>query len=429
MKHLTHQQRQLIERELGAQSSLRQIALLLGKHPSTISREIKSRRILSSHMPYGRPKNACSKQSVCTRKHLCDTCRHPSKPFCRLCNDCNQQCDSFVEERCPKLEQPPYVCNGCSTRRTCTLRVLVYRAASADKQYREQLSGIRSGYCLTGEEFIQLDQLVAPRLRRGQSIQSIVRDIGDQIPCGISTIYRLVHDGELEGVRNIDLPRKVRFKMRKKKRPYKIDAKARLGRTWEDYQRFLEAEDHGPLVEMDTIEGRKGGAVLLSLRWPATGLHLLFWRHANTAKSVQTIFDQLYHTLGHERFLRVFGIIVTDNGSEFSNPLALEFAPDGIRRSHIFYCNPGSPQEKPSVERGHVEVRRILPKGTSFDGLTHEQVRRVQDHINSYTTKKLNGASPYAAFSQWFDDSYARDLGWSVIPAAQITLKSELLKH
>ncbi len=428
MKHLTHHERQIIERELGANTSFRQIALLLGKHPSTISREIKARRILSPHKPYGRTKNACLHRHGCTISKLCDACDHPNIRFCCFCHDCNEQCPDFVEERCPRLEQSPYVCNGCASRRTCTLRVRVYRAAPADKQYRELLCGIRSGYCLTGEEFIRIDQLVAPRLQRGQSISFIVRDIGDELPCGISTIYRLVSDGEIEGVGNIDLPRKVRFKQRKSKRSFKIDPKARIGRSMEDYRRFITSGDDGPLVEMDTIEGRKGGAVLLSLRWPLIGLHLLFWREANTARSVQTIFDALYHRLGQDRFVRLFGVIVTDNGSEFSHPLALEVAPDGTRRTHLFYCNPGSPQEKPSVERAHAEVRRILPKGVSLDGLTHEQVRLVQDHLNSYGTKKLNGASPYATFSQVFDDSYAHDLGWTIIEPARITLTPKLLK-
>lgn len=429
MKHLTYQQRLLIERELGANTSLRQIALQLGKHPSTISREIKARRVVSTHKPYGRTKNACLQRHGCKIRQLCDPCEHPHIRFCCFCHECNDQCPDFFEQRCPKQETPPYVCNGCSTRRTCTLRVLVYQAKPADKHYRDQLCDIRSGYNLNGEEFIQIDQLVGPRLHQGQSIASIVHDIGDELPCGISTIYRLVSDGEIEGVRNIHLPRKVRFKPRKKKRSFKVDPKARQGRRMEDYQRFIEADDHGPLVEMDTIEGRKGGAVLLSMRWPATGLHLLFWRPANTARSVQLVFDALYDRLGHDRFVRIFGVILTDNGSEFSNPAALEFTPDGLRRTHIYYCNPGSPQEKPSVERGHVEVRRILKKGTSFDHLSREQVRRVQDHINSYGTKKLNGASPYAAFSQLFDDSFAQDLGWSIIEPALITLTPKLVKN
>lgn len=428
MKHLTLQERKLIERELQAKTSFRQIAKLLEKHPSTISREVTARRIRSPHKPYGRVKNACIRRKSCYLKGLCDYCLHPEMSYCSFCDQCNDMCPSFEEERCPDLARPPYVCNACLTRKKCTLRAMIYQADAADKHYREQLSELRQGFCLTGNDFLRIDALVGPRLRNGQSVYAIVNDVGDELPCGISTIYRLVAGGEIEGVQNIHLPRKVRLKPRKNKRAFKIDARAREGRRMEDYERFIDTFDYGPLVEMDTIEGRKGGAVLLSLRWPAIGLHLLFWRQANTAKSVQKIFDDIYQRLGHERFERLFGVILTDNGPEFSNPAALEFTPDGTRRTHLFYCNPGSPQEKPSVERGHAEFRRILPKGTSFDGLDQEYIRLVQDHVNSYATKKLNGASPYATFSQLFDDSYARDLGWTIIEPAWIILTPELVK-
>ena len=38
-------------------------------------------------------------------------------------------------------------------------------------------------------------------------------------------------------------------------------------------------------------------------------------------------------------FARLFPVILTDNGTEFSNPLKIEFDADGGRLTSVFYCN------------------------------------------------------------------------------------------
>jgi IS30 family transposase len=43
-------------------------------------------------------------------------------------------------------------------------------------------------------------------------------------------------------------------------------------------------------------------------------------------------------------------------------------------------------------------IRRVVPKGKSFDELMQEDIDLMMDHINSYRRKKLNGKSPYEAF-------------------------------
>ena len=45
-----------------------------------------------------------------------------------------------------------------------------------------------------------------------------------------------------------------------------------------------------------------------------------FLREANTSKSVIDIYDELDHRLGGQDFRKLFPVILTDNGSEFSNP-------------------------------------------------------------------------------------------------------------
>ena len=108
---------------------------------------------------------------------------------------------------------------------------------------------------------------------------------------------------------------------------------------------------------------------------------------ANTAASVHSAFDNLKESLGLSLYCQLFSIILTDNGSEFSNPTRIEINSAEEGQSKIYYCDPGMPQQKPHIENIHTLIRRILPKGTSFNHLTQEDISLMTSHINSYKEK------------------------------------------
>lgn len=160
---------------------------------------------------------------------------------------------------------------------------------------------------------------------------------------------------------------------------------------------------------------------------------LAFLRDANTSQSVIDIFDQLDARLGAKAFNHLFPVIVTDNGSEFSNPRRIEYrdhiaAGVGALRTRIFYCDAGCPYQKGAIEVNHELIRRVLPKGSSFDNLTQEDVTRMMDHINSYKRKKLNDRSPYETFSFHYGEEMLRLLGCTPVDAEDILLRPSLLK-
>ena len=112
---------------------------------------------------------------------------------------------------------------------------------------------------------------------------------------------------------------------------------------------------------------------------------LAFIRDANTSKSVTDIFDVLDQTLGQELFKKLFPVILTDNGSEFSNPKAIEYGKERFKslRARVFYCDAGSPYQKGAIEVNHELIRRVLPQGTSFGNLTQDDISLMMNHINS----------------------------------------------
>ena len=64
-KHMTSEDRQIISAGLKAGDSLGKIAKRIGKCESTVSREIRSHRIVWKNAPYGRSLNRCVYRLSC----------------------------------------------------------------------------------------------------------------------------------------------------------------------------------------------------------------------------------------------------------------------------------------------------------------------------------------------------------------------------
>jgi IS30 family transposase len=244
------------------------------------------------------------------------------------------------------------------------------------------------------------------------------------------TLYRYIAAGFFCAT-NFDLLRKVTMRPRRKKPGIKIDKGCYVGRAYKDYVCFIKDNPDKSAVQMDSVIGAKGSGqkVLLTLIFPHTALMLAFLRDANTASSVTNIFNDLYETLGRKTFMKLFPMVLTDRGSEFTNPKALEFDSKGRRRTQIFFCNPYASYEKPEVENNHTFIRRISPKGKSFNNRTQNDIDLMMNHINSYRRESLGGQSPAEVFISLFGTVIAEKLGIKIIPADDITLTPELFNN
>lgn len=155
---------------------------------------------------------------------------------------------------------------------------------------------------------------------------------------------------------------------------------------------------------------------------------LAFLRDRNTASSVFDIIEKLYWELRPDRFMDIFPVLLGDNGSEFSNPLSLEMDRENNQRTRVFYCDPSAPYQKGAAENNHEFIRRVLPKGSSFDELTQADVDLMMNHINSYTRANLGNRSPYEMFRFFYDQEILDVLGAKLICPNDIILRPELLK-
>jgi transposase, IS30 family len=425
-KHLTDLERLEIEHGLRQSASLKAIAVKIGKHHSTVAREILARRITSNKGAFGRITNRCASRHTCEKVQLCLDKPNCLRSCCH-CRLCNAVCPAYQEDLCPKLTAAPYVCNGCRDESRCVLRKLYYLHNPAHKNYRELLVRSREGANITEGELLAIDERVSPLVKRGQSVHHILVNNPDRFGVHEKTVYRYIAGGLLHA-KNGDMPRVCTLKPRSRKPvEHKIDTKCRIGRTYADFLAFTAATPDARIVEMDSVIGRVGGKVLLTLLFRDSGLMLAFLRDHNDSQSVIDAFARLWAFAGQDLFRRLFPVLLTDNGSEFSNPRALENAPDGAPRTRLFYCDPCASWQKGRVERNHEFLRLVLPKGSSFDGLAQADVDQVLSHINSYSRPALNDKAPFDLFAFTYGADILATLGIRRIPANQILLKPSLL--
>lgn len=424
--HLVFEERKSIENLLKEGASFRNIGERIGKSHTTVSREIKNRRIFVRKGAHGNPFNDCLNRFDCTVNGSCKGGKCKAKS-CRKCKHthCFKACSSYEPVRCSKLDFPPYVCNGCKDKHKCTLTKAIYSAREAQKEYKLILKDFREGVNLSVEEYKRIISTMRKGFRKGQSIYHIHEANKDKLMVSKSSLYRYTTLDE-NGINSIEMPRKARYKKRKTKRVLKLDRKCREGRNLEDLERFLEDNNHTPICEMDTVIG-SGKKNILTLYLSSSKLFIARLIDNNSAYSVKKEIDKLYKMLGAKLFKQVFWILKSDNGSEFSNPLALEFDSKGKRRTNIFYCDPYSSYQKGGVENGNSMLRRILPKRTNFDNLNQDKLDLVCSHINSYKRSDLQGLSAYELFEMMNGKKVLEGIGINFIPANEVTLKPNLL--
>lgn len=427
-RHLSIDERKTIEEYLNKGTSFKQIALRLSRDKNTIAREVLRNSKATQSGAFGASFNNCLNTSTCNQYRLClkDDC---NRQTCCGCKFCFRLCPDFQREYCDKLELPPYTCNGCEKRRKCTLEKFIYRAISAHNAYREQATLAREGLATSPSEIERINKIISPLLKQGQSVGNILMSHKDEIMLDEKTLYKYIKFG-LFDAKVIDLLNVVKMKPRRKKTSIKIDKKCREGRTYRDFLAFMNENPDTAVVQMDTVEGTKGQgeAVLLTIHFTEPQLMLAFKRDANTSMSVIKIINNLNKLLGDDVFKKLFPVILVDNGSEFSNPAAIEMGFDGEKRTRVFFADPSAPYQKGACENNHSLIRRIIPKGKSLNPYSKHDIDMIMNHVNSYKRKKLNGKCPITAFNFFHNSLILKKLGLKLIHHDEVILNPSLLK-
>ena len=308
-KHLDLTDRCIIEKGPALEHSFREIAASLNCSPSTVMREVRNNRVFVTSS-----KTNCANFRGCMKRKICgnSTCFNP----CKTCHeyDCHAICKDFRPFYCSRLDHAPYVCHTCENRSFCPKEHAVYSAHKADAKSRERLSGTRSALHTSNEKIAELNDLITPLILNGQSLNHIYANHSGEICVARRTLYSYI-DKCVFDVRNIDLPRKVRYQKRRKKRAEPLPSKYRKGRTYADFEKFIEQDPALNIVEMDTVKGkREKGKCLLTMNFIKYDLLLAFIIDSASQACVQQVFGYLGDKLSPEVFERLFPVILTDNG-------------------------------------------------------------------------------------------------------------------
>ena len=412
-KHLTYEERNFIEIGLNNGRKFSELAKDLNKNRTTIMREVANHKFRKNPSGFNNSKNLCKNRYKC-------------KKF-----DCSKKEKCYEEEICMKLTGAPYVCNGCEQKNRCRKIKYYYYSKFANDEYNEKLRTSRVGINLSKEEAYDIDKLITPLIKeKHQSISHIYANHPDEISFSRTTMYNYVDLGVFS-FRNIDLPRKVKYKNRKANEKQRIrrETAIRKGRTYEDYKEYISKNPECSIVEMDTVEGVKGGKVFLTLLIRKSKFMLIYLIENKTEECVEKAFKEIKKKLGIEIFKKVFEVILTDNGSEFFNPMSIEKDEETEEIvSHVFYCDPGASWQKGALEKNHEYIRYVLPKGSSFDELTQEKTNILMSNINSTSRDILNGKTPYDATLLILDEEIITKLGVLKIEADEVNLSPKLLK-
>ncbi len=360
-RRLDKAERSAIERGLDAKRSARKIAGDLGRSASSICAEVKANRTVA---------------------------KGPGK---------GERVSSVPEDACPKLLAWPHVCNGCRYRRYHCSRKwrCEYSAARAQSLSDGLLASARRGVDRGQAEFERIMDVVRFDVGRGLSPAQIALAHASEFSVHPTTIYRWIEAG-YAGMSNMDLLRKVGYKKRReaegKPTPYGPE------RSYKAFMQ-IDEEKRASACEMDTVIGKsKDEQCLLTLFLRPYRLQLALLLPEKSSSAVAAALDSLERALGKSAFRQLFGLILTDNGTEFADFGAIERSalPGKKARARVYYCDVRASQQKAGCEKNHVELRRILPKGRgiSFDGLAAADASVLMSQMNSMPRPSLGGMCP-----------------------------------
>ncbi len=111
---------------------------------------------------------------------------------------------------------------------------------------------------------------------KNQSVNEIYINNPDILTFTKQTFYNYVEQG-LFHLKNQDLRRKAVYKPRSSgKKRTRLESKIRVGKTYNDFLNFIDLHPDYNIVEMDTVEGIKGGKYFLTFGFRKYNLLLIY---------------------------------------------------------------------------------------------------------------------------------------------------------
>jgi IS30 family transposase len=141
--------------------------------------------------------------------------------------------------------------------------------------------------------------------------------------------------------------------------------------------------------EMDTVIGKLGGAVLVTMVERLSRFCLVMWAPNKTAEAVEGAIVKALHPLADRVHTLTY-----DNGKEFAYHAKISKA----LQAEGFFAHPYHSWERGLNENTNGLIRQYLPKKSSFDSLTEENIITIKNKLNNRPRKCLGFKTPNQVF-------------------------------
>ncbi len=141
--------------------------------------------------------------------------------------------------------------------------------------------------------------------------------------------------------------------------------------------------------EADTVIGKPGGAVLVTLAERKSRLSLIALAPNKTAQAVKEALLGSLRPVAEQVYTLTY-----DNGKEFAHhdEIAEALEAEG------FFAHPYHSWERGLNENFNGLIRQYLPKGTDFQLLTQQDIQNIMDKLNNRSRKCLGFKTPNEVF-------------------------------
>ena len=409
-----------------------EIGRFLNRTEATVRQEIKK---YSSYFGSQRKCSNCLNKNDCHQKYLCEDIKDKIKcSQCKYCSYAVKVCPNYkVIIDCELLKKNHHVCNGCDLYFKCKKVKIKYHADTAIKMHNavQRVSRIGTKVDSFPEEF---KDYLSKLIRNGISPEVIMNTLPKKyqmFKSAPSSFYEWIDKGLLACC-NLDLRNKVsrvRYGTNTEKRNT-VRGHQLNGRSIENLSEEERINRPLGVVELDTVEGIKGGELLFTIMFPCFSLMLGFKIKRKSQEEIGNILDMLEDKLDCY-FYVLFRKGIPDNGCEFLdfNLLEKSIHKDLHKRMEIHYTHSYASYEKPHIENNHILLRWLIKKGYDITLLSSDDILDIINRLNNYPRPKKNFKTPLQLLEEELGDYILDLLNLHHIPIDQLNMKDMIIKN
>ena len=201
-------------------------------------------------------------------------------------------------------------------------------------------------------------------------------------------IYQYIHNDKQRGG---DLHKHLRCKKKNRKRYGGVRNNQSLCDrvSIEDRPKIVNNRRRYGDWEVDTVIGRQGGKVLVTLVERKSKLSIIGLSINKTAQAVKDTLVRLLSSLSS-----YVHTLTYDNGSEFAQHKEVDEALD----SQGYFARPFCSGDRGLNENTNGLIRQYLPKRSSFDDVPESKIEWIMERLNNRPRKTLKGRTPNEVF-------------------------------